>query len=180
MTEANSIVRDPNVAVEFARQIFPPEVQQSMVGRQDYEVFREVINRAVKGLYTAYEIDMQLSAGRREMEKKEERIRSLEARAKAAERELRKTRAAQAQPAGQGNPIVEERVTSRLISAALANRETTSMYAKESAKGRAYEKGFHEGQKVRIEKTKEKLVEEVCRCENRGFRHGWIKASQAA
>ena len=33
MTEADSIVRDPDVVVEFARQIFPPEVQQSMVGR---------------------------------------------------------------------------------------------------------------------------------------------------
>ena len=33
MTKADSIVRDSNVAVEFARQIFPPEVQQSMVGR---------------------------------------------------------------------------------------------------------------------------------------------------
>ena len=27
MTEADSIIRDPNVAVEFARKIFPPEVQ---------------------------------------------------------------------------------------------------------------------------------------------------------
>ena len=114
------------------------------------------------------------------MEKKEERIRSLEARAEAAERELRKTKAAQAQPAGQGNPIVEERVTSRLISSALADRETASMFAMENAKGRAYEKGFDEGRKVGIEKTKEKLAEEVCRCENCGFRHGWIKASQAA
>ena len=114
------------------------------------------------------------------MEKKEERIRSLEAHAEAAERELRKTKAAQAQPAGQGNPIVEERVTSRLISSALADRETASMFALESAKGRAYEKGFHEGRRVEIEKTKEKLAEEVCRCENRGLRHGWIKASQAA
>ncbi|GMP30344.1 hypothetical protein CsSME_00005052 [Camellia sinensis var. sinensis] len=54
------------------------------------------------------------------------------------------------------------------------------MFAMETAKGRAYEKGFHEGQKVGIEKTKEKLAEEVYRCENRGFRHGWIKVSQAA
>ena len=46
MIEVDSIVRDPNVAVEFARQIFPPEVQQSMVGRQDYEVFREGIHEA--------------------------------------------------------------------------------------------------------------------------------------
>ncbi|GMP66442.1 hypothetical protein CsSME_00026820 [Camellia sinensis var. sinensis] len=179
MTEADSIVRDPNVAVEFARQIFPPEVQQSMVGRKDYEVFREGVHGAVKGLYTAYEIGMQLRTARREMEMKDERIRSLEARTEAAERKLRKTKAAQAQPAGQGNPIVEERVTSRLISFALADRETTSMFAMENAKGRAYEKGFHEGRRVGIEKTKEKLAEEVCRCKNRGFRHGWIKASQA-
>lgn len=27
---------------------------------------------------------------------------------------------------------------------------------------------------------KEKLAEEVCRCENHGFKHGWIKALQAA
>ena len=74
MTEVDSIVQDPNVAVEFARQIFPPEVQQLMVGRQDYEVFREGIHGAVKGLYTAYEIGMRLRAARREMEKKEERI----------------------------------------------------------------------------------------------------------
>ena len=64
MTEADSIIREPNVAVEFARQNFPPEVQQSMVGRQDYEVFREGIHEAVKGLYTAYEIGMRLRAAR--------------------------------------------------------------------------------------------------------------------
>ena len=149
-----------------------------MVDRQDYEVFRKGIHGAVKGLYTAYEIGMRLHAARREMEKKEERIRSLEARAEAAERELRKTKAAQAQTVGHGNPIVEESVTSRLISSALADRETASMFALENAKGRAYEKGFHDGRKVGIEKTKEKLAEEVCRCENRGFRHGWLMASQ--
>ena len=114
------------------------------------------------------------------MEKKEEHIRSLEARVEAAERELRKIKEAQVQPTGQVNPIVEERVTSRLISAAIADRETASMFALESANGRSYEKGFHEGRLVGIQKTKEKLAEEVCRCENRGFRHGWIKASQVA
>ena len=67
-----------------------------MVGRQDYDVFREGIHGAAKGLYTAYEIGMRLRAAHRELEKKEERIQSLEARAEAAERELRKTRAAQA------------------------------------------------------------------------------------
>ena len=39
MTEADSIIKDPGVAVEFAQQIFLSEVQQSMVGRQDFEVF---------------------------------------------------------------------------------------------------------------------------------------------
>ena len=67
-----------------------------MVGRQDYEVFHEGIHGAVKGLYTAYEIGMRLRAARRELEKNEEHIRSLEAGAEAVERELRKTRAAQA------------------------------------------------------------------------------------
>ena len=64
MTEADSIVRNPDVAVDFARQIFPHEVQQSMLGRQDYEVFREGIHGAVKGLYTAYEVGMRLRAAR--------------------------------------------------------------------------------------------------------------------
>ena len=53
------------------------------------------------------------------------------------------------------------------------------MFAIETARGVAYEKGFHDGRLVGIQKTKEKLAEEVCRCENRGFKHGWIKASQA-
>lgn len=58
MTEADSIIRDPNVAVKFERQIFPPKVQQSMVGRADYEVFRESVHGAVKGLHISYEIGM--------------------------------------------------------------------------------------------------------------------------
>lgn len=94
MTEADSIVRDPTVAVEFTRQIFPPKVQESMVGRQDFEVFREGVHGAVKGLYTVYEIGMCLRAARREMEKKDECIRSLEVRAEAAKRELKKVKAA--------------------------------------------------------------------------------------
>ena len=60
MTETDSIIKDPGVAVKFARQIFPPEVQQSMVRRQDFEVIRDGIHGAVKGLYTAYEIGMHL------------------------------------------------------------------------------------------------------------------------
>ncbi|GMP71751.1 hypothetical protein CsSME_00030043 [Camellia sinensis var. sinensis] len=68
MTEANSIVCNPNVAVEFARQIFPLDVQQSMVGRPDYEVFRDGVHGAVRGLYTFYEIDIHLPAARREIE----------------------------------------------------------------------------------------------------------------
>ncbi|GMP48443.1 hypothetical protein CsSME_00015790 [Camellia sinensis var. sinensis] len=58
---------------------------------------------------------------------------------------------------GQSKLVVEERVTQR-----------TS----------GYEKGFQDGLKVGIEKSKRDLAEEVCRCENRGFKHGWIKALQ--
>lgn len=54
------------------------------------------------------------------------------------------------------------------------------MFAIETARAAAYEKGFHDGQKVGIQKTKEKLAEEVCRCENHGFKHGWIKALHQA
>ena len=50
------------------------------------------------------------------------------------------------------------------------------MFAVETARSVGYEKGFHDGRRVGIDKTKEKLAEEVCRCENRGFRHRWIKA----
>ena len=53
------------------------------------------------------------------------------------------------------------------------------MFAMENARTVGYEKGFHNDRRVGIDKTKEKLTEEVCRCENRGFRHGWIKALQA-
>lgn len=116
----------------------------------------------MKGLYTAYEIGMCLRVVRREAEKKDERIRKLEARAEAAEHELRKVKAAQPQPAGQANLIVEERVTQRLINHAIADHDTASMFAIEAAKGRAYEKGFHDGRKVGIENTKEKLADEVC------------------
>ncbi|XP_028112948.1 uncharacterized protein LOC114311069 [Camellia sinensis] len=68
--------------------------------KYDYDVFPEGIHGAVTGLYTAYEIGKRLCAARWELEKKEERIRSLEAHAEATEHELRKTRAAQAQSAG--------------------------------------------------------------------------------
>lgn len=74
---------------------------------------------------------------------------------------------------------MDERVTQRLISTALADRDTASMFAMELANGGAYEKGFHDGRKIRIQKTKKKLAEEVCRCKNYGFKHGWIKALQA-
>ena len=160
MTEADSIIKDPDVAVEFARQIFPPEVQQSMVGRRDFEVFRDGIHGAVKGLYTAYEVGMRLREAQRESEKKDERNRSLEIRAEKAERELRELKNVQTSAlvaAGQSKLVVAERVT----------RWTSS-----------YEKGFQDGLKVGIEKTKQDLAEEVCRCENRGFKHGWIKALQ--
>lgn len=74
MTDADSIVRDSSVAVKFGRQIFPPKVQQLMVGQQDFEVFREGIHDAVKGLYTAYEICMCFRATRQEIEKMDEHI----------------------------------------------------------------------------------------------------------
>ena len=54
------------------------------------------------------------------------------------------------------------------------------MFAIESVKARSYEKGFHDSRKIGIEKTKEKLAEEVYQCENCGFKHGGIKALQAA
>ena len=54
------------------------------------------------------------------------------------------------------------------------------MFEIEAEKTRDYEQGFHEGRKIGIQNTKEKLAEEVSRCENRGFKHGWIKALQAA
>lgn len=111
MTEANSIVQDPNIAVKFARQIFPPKVQQSMVGQQDFEVFREGVHGAVKGLYTAYEIGMHLRTARRDIEQRDERIRKLEARIKKAERELRKVKSVEPQSASHPNPVVEEGVT---------------------------------------------------------------------
>ena len=54
------------------------------------------------------------------------------------------------------------------------------MFAIEAAKTRAYEQGFHDDRKIGIQKTKEKLADEVCQCENRRFKHEWIKALQAA
>ncbi|GMP69639.1 hypothetical protein CsSME_00028824 [Camellia sinensis var. sinensis] len=160
MTEGDFIIKDPDVAVEFARQIFPPEVQQSMVERRDFEVFRDGIHGAVKWLYTAYDVSMHLQEARRESEKKDERNRSLEIRVEKAERELRELKNVQTSTSvasGQSKLVVVERVTQRTSS---------------------YEKGFQNGLKVGIEKTKQDLAEEVCRCENRGFKHDWIKALQ--
>ena len=145
MTKANSIIRDPNVAIEFAQQIFPPEVQLSMVGRPDFKVFHEGVLGAVKGLYTTYEISMRLRAARRDIEQRDERIRKLEARAEKAERELRKIKSAESQSASHPNPVVEERVTQSLINDAIADRNTASMFAIETARAAAYEKGFHDG-----------------------------------
>ncbi|GMP65760.1 hypothetical protein CsSME_00026426 [Camellia sinensis var. sinensis] len=93
---------------------------------------------------------MRLRAARWEIEQKDERIRSLEAHAEKAERELRKVKTAETQSAGQANPIVEERVTQRLISHAIADRDTASMFAIEAAKTNSYEQGFHDGRKVGI------------------------------
>ncbi|XP_028072346.1 uncharacterized protein LOC114274583 [Camellia sinensis] len=140
-------------------------------------------SEASKGLYTAYEVDMRLRVARREIEKKDERIRSLGSRAEKAKRELkehRKAKAAELCAAGQSNPIVKERVTQQLLSHAIADRDTASMFAVENVRTMGYEQGFHAGRKVGIDKTKEKLAEEVCRYENEGFRHGWIVALQDA
>ncbi|GMP48058.1 hypothetical protein CsSME_00015551 [Camellia sinensis var. sinensis] len=54
---------------------------------------------------------MRLRAARREIEQKDERIRSLEAHTEKAEHKLRKVKTAETQSADQANPIVEERVT---------------------------------------------------------------------
>ncbi|GMP21723.1 hypothetical protein CsSME_00000039 [Camellia sinensis var. sinensis] len=54
------------------------------------------------------------------------------------------------------------------------------MIAKEGIRTRAYEEGFFDGRKIGIEKTMEKLADDVCQYENRGFKHGWIKALQVA
>lgn len=78
MTEADSIIRDPNLAVEFTRQNFPPKVQQSMIGWDDYEIFREDVHGVVSGLYSSYEIGMRLRATQREIEQKDGHIRNLE------------------------------------------------------------------------------------------------------
>ena len=107
-----------------------------MVGRQDFEVFRDGIHGAVKGLYTAHEVGMRLREARRESEKREERNHSLEIHAKKAENELRELKNVQTSAsvaAGQSKLVVEERM----------NQRTSG-----------YEKGFQEGLKVGIEKTK--------------------------
>ena len=80
-----------------------------------------------------------------------------------------KIKSARPQATSHPNLVVEERVTQRLISDAIADRNTASMFAIETARGVAYEKGFHDGRLVGIQKTKEKLAEEVCLYENRGF-----------
>ena len=106
MTEADSIIKDPDVAVKFARQIFLSEVQQSMVRRRDFKVFRDGIHGAVKGLYTTCEVGMRLREARRESEKRDERNRSLEIRAEKADRELRELKNVQTSAsvvAGQSN-----------------------------------------------------------------------------
>lgn len=49
-------------------------------------------------------------------------------------------------------------------------------FAKEAIRTQACEEGFFDGQTIGIEKTNEKLAEDVCRCENHGFKHGWVRA----
>ncbi|XP_028062968.1 uncharacterized protein LOC114266278 [Camellia sinensis] len=125
----------------------------------------------MRGLYTAYEIGMRLCVARRDIEQRDERIQKLEARTEKAECELRKTKYARPQSTSHPNPVVEERVTQRLIGDAIADRNTASMFTIGTARDAAYEKGFHNGQLIGIQKTKEKLTEEVCQSENRGFKH---------
>lgn len=110
MTGADSIIHDPNVAMDFTRQIFPPEVQQSINGRSDYKVFRDGVHGSIKGLYCANESDMQLQAAQKEIVHKDEQIRDLERHAEKAESEMRKARAAKKLPAGSANMAVTNRV----------------------------------------------------------------------
>lgn len=145
MTEADSIIRDPNVAIEFARQIFSPEVQQSMVSRADYKVFREGVHGAVKGLYTSYEIGMHLRAARKDIEQRNACFQSLQAHMEKAENEMKKASTFETYSTSQVNPIVAERVHRRIMDHAIADRETANMFAIEFAKARSYEKGFHDG-----------------------------------
>lgn len=56
-----------------------------MANRVDYEVFREGIHEAVKGLYSSYEIGMRLRVAGKEIDHKNGRIRNLERRLKEAE-----------------------------------------------------------------------------------------------
>ena len=81
-----------------------------MVGWPDYNVFREDVHGAVKGLYSSYEIGMRLHAARREIKQKDSRIRSLEHRAEKVENELKKAKVSETQLANQTNSIVTERV----------------------------------------------------------------------
>ncbi|XP_028071511.1 uncharacterized protein LOC114273894 [Camellia sinensis] len=156
----------------YVEEILPPEVQQSMVGRADYELFQEGVHGAVKVLYTSYEIGMHLRTARREIEQRDAHIQSLQASAEKAENELKKANTSETHSASQVNPIVVEQVNLQILDHVIADRETMSMFATESAKARPYEKGFHDGQKIGIEKMKEKLAKEVYRCKNRGFKHG--------
>lgn len=90
------------------------------------------------------------------------RIQSVQAHVEKAKSELKKANTSKTQSANQVNPIVAKRVNRRILDYAIADRETTSMFAIEVAKTKSYAKGFHNSQKIGIEKTKEKLAEEVC------------------
>ncbi|GMP65223.1 hypothetical protein CsSME_00026116 [Camellia sinensis var. sinensis] len=104
ITEADSIVYDLNVAVEFMRQIFSPEVHRPMATQADYDVFREGIHGAVRGLYSSYEIGMRLRSARKEIDHKEGRIWNLERQLKEAEEqaenEAQKAKIAEMKTAG--------------------------------------------------------------------------------
>ena len=56
--------------------------------------------------------------------------------------------------------------------------QAKSMGERANREASGYESGYQDGLKAGIKKAKTDLAEEVCRCENRGFKHGWIKALQ--
>ncbi|XP_028091552.1 chromatin-remodeling ATPase INO80-like [Camellia sinensis] len=145
----------------------------------EFEELKQAKEKADSESLAAFEA-WKNSAFQDYVEERDDCIQKLEALVEKAERELRKIKSTGPQSTSHPNSIVEEKITQRLINDALIGRNTASMFAIETARITTYEKGFHDGRKIKIQKTKEKLAEEVCRCENRGFKHGWIKALQQA
>ena len=132
MTEADSIIHDPNVAVDFTCQIFPPEIQQSMIEWSDYEVFRDRVHGSIKELYCANETGMRLQAAQKEIVQKDGLIQDLERRAEKAESEIRKARAVEKMSVWLANMVVTDRVNQHLIDHAIAHRDTATIFSKEA------------------------------------------------